>query len=62
MTVGAHRRRLNVRPPPPRCIQCDKEDQIPGRSDKLGINCATYKDRSAAKIAKAGKPRPGDDT
>lgn len=61
MTVGAHRRRLNVRLPPPQCVQCDKEPQLPGREDKLGINCATYKDRSLARVSRKGKSRPGDD-
>jgi hypothetical protein len=60
MSVGAHRRRLNARPPAPRCVQCLKEDQIPGREDKLGNNCATYKDRSLAKVTKT-KSRRGDD-
>lgn len=61
MSVSAHRRRLQVRLPTPKCIQCDKEPQLPNRADKLGINCATYKDKSAAKVAKTKKPRQGDD-
>jgi hypothetical protein len=61
MSVGSHRRRLVPRPPEPRCIQCQLEDQIPNRPDKLGINCATYKDKSLAKVAKGKTKRQGDD-
>ena len=61
MSVGAHRRRLVVQLPPPKCIQCGKEPQMLNREDKLGVNCATYKDKSAAKVAKGRAKRHGDD-
>lgn len=61
MSAGSHKRRLNARPPAPKCVQCNRELQIPGRADKLGVNCATYKDRSAAKVAKGKAKRHGDD-
>ena len=55
MSVGAHRRRQYPKKPTPKCVQCNKEDQLPNRADKLGLNCATFRDRAAAKLEKHRK-------
>lgn len=59
--VDAYRRRQTFHPGLPKCTQCNREPQIPNRADKLGRNCAEYKDKAAAKVAKKGQHRPGDD-
>jgi hypothetical protein len=44
-----HGHRQRQVPIGPTCAQCGKEKQIPERGDKLGLNCATVKDRSQQK-------------
>jgi hypothetical protein len=45
-------KRWNPQPKAKQCAQCNKEDALPLRTDKLGKNCAKTIDEARAKLAK----------